>query len=141
MTGALQTRDQVAAAYLHHVQELAMEISAATEAIETNALLRFQESVAKQEMLCAGLAAMGKSGGDTPYVSPQSRPQSPESEIELKIQAAVAALRELNLKYAALLRHSGKSIALLSLLCKSHMGTFQEGRGPQLKQQTWSCEA
>lgn len=136
MSGALQTRDQVAESFLQHVQELTMEILAATEAIAANALPRFQESVAKQEMLCAGLVAIEKSVGAS-FLAPKF----PESEIEIKIHAAAAELRELNMKYAALLKHSGKSIALLSLLCKSQMGQLQEGRGPGLKQQTWSCEA
>ena len=136
----LQSRDQIAASYLQQMQELASEISVAMDAIAANTLSRFQESVARQEMLCAGLASManavseGFRSSETPLLS------SIDPSVERKIRAAGSAIRELNLQYAALLKHSGKSIALLSLLCSSYTGRFQEARGPRLKHQTWSCE-
>ncbi len=136
----LQPRDRIAATYLQQLQELAFEISAATEAIAANALFRFQESVAKQEMLCASLASMANTVSQGVRSSDQPSVPGIDTSIERRIQVASEALRELNLQYAALLRHSGRSIALLSLLCKSHMGQFQEARGPRLKHQTWSCE-
>jgi len=139
-SAALQTRDLIAATYLQYLQELAFEISAATDAIAANAMSRFKESVAKQEMLCASLASMANTVSEG--LRPSKEPTSPsiDSTIEKKIKAASETLRELNLQYAALLRHSGKSIALLALLCKSHTGQFQEARGPRSKHQTWSCE-
>ena len=136
----LQSRDQIAASYLQQMQELASEISVAMDAIAANTLSRLQESVARQEMLCAGLASManavseGFRSSETPLLS------SIDPSVERKIRAAGSAIRELNLQYAALLKHSGKSIALLSLLCSSYTGRFQEARGPRLKHQTWSCE-
>lgn len=136
----LQTRDQIAASYLQQMQELAFEISVAMDAIAANTLSRFQESVARQEMLCAGLASManavseGFRSSETPLLS------CIDPSVERKIQAAGSAIRKLNLQYAALLKHSGRSIALLSLLCSSYTGQFQEARGPRLKHQTWSCE-
>lgn len=138
--GTLQTRDQIAATYLQQMQELAFEISVAMDAIAANKLPKLQESVARQEMLCAGLATMANTvseGVSTPETPSRS---GVDPSIERKIQAAGSAIRELNLQYAALLRHSGKSIALLSLLCNSHAGRFPEARGPRLKRQTWSCE-
>ena len=55
---AIQTHDQLAATYLQQLQTLAFEISVAMDAIAANALTSFQESVAKQEMLCGVLANM-----------------------------------------------------------------------------------
>ena len=55
---AIQTHDQLGAAYLLQLQALAFEISVAMDAIAANALASFQESVAKQEMLCGVLANM-----------------------------------------------------------------------------------
>jgi hypothetical protein len=55
---AVQNHDQLAAAYLLQLQALAFEISVAMDAIAANALTSFQESVAKQEMLCGVLANM-----------------------------------------------------------------------------------
>ena len=137
---AVQTHDALAAAYLLQLQALAFEISMAMDAIATNALTSFQESVAKQEMLCGVLASMAnaisarvRSSGQTPLVLS-------DSAMESRIRATSEAIRELNLQYAALLKHSGRSIALLASLCRFHTGQFQEARGPRSKRQTWSCD-
>ena len=137
---ALQTRDQIAAAYLQHMQELGHEISAAMDAIASNAIPEFQESVARQEMLCAGLAAMANTVGEGFSSSKEPKISGIDTAVEFKIRAASKAIRELNLRYAALLKHSSRSIALLVLLCRSYTGQTQEARGPRLKHQTWSCE-
>jgi hypothetical protein len=137
---ALQKRDRVANAYLQQLQALALEISAAMDAIAANALPRFQDSVAKQEMLCASLVAMANTVSEGLGLSEQPLLSCIDPAVALKIRATSGAIRELNLKYAALLKHSGRSIALLISLCRSHTGQFQEARGPRLKHQTWSCE-
>ena len=136
----LQSRDQIAASYLQQMQALAFEISVAMDAIAANALPKFQESVARQEMLCAGLASMANTVSNGFRALDHPLPSSADAEIQRKIRAASGAIRELNLQYAALLKHSGKSIALLALLCRSHQGQFQEARGSRLKHQTWSCQ-
>jgi hypothetical protein len=138
--GILQSRDQTAAIYLQQMQELAHEISIAMEAIAANKLPRLQESVARQEMLCASLATMANTVSEGFSSSEAPLRSGVDTSVEHRIRAAGSAIRELNLQYAALLKHSGKSIALLSLLCSSHTGQFQEARGPRLKHQTWSCE-
>jgi hypothetical protein len=137
---APQMRDQIAAEYLQQLQALAAEISVATDAIAANALPRFQESVAKQEMICSSLVTMANAVTQGIRSIDKSLLEHIDSAVELKIRAASRAIRELNLQYAALLKHSGKSIALLSLLCNSHTGRFQEARGSRSKYQTWSCE-
>jgi hypothetical protein len=136
----LQTRDEVAAEYLQQLQALAAEISVATDAIAANSLPRFHESVAKQEMLCSSLSTMANAVSEGIRSFDKSLLDHIDSAVEQKIRAASTAIRELNLQYAALLKHSGKSIALLSLLCNSHTERFQEARGSRLKYQTWSCE-
>jgi hypothetical protein len=137
---ALQKRDQLATRYLQRLQALEVEISVAMDAIAANALPRLQESVAKQEMLCAGLVTMANSVSEGFRTSDAPLLPCIDTAVESKIRAASGAIRDLNLQYAALLRHSGKSIALLISLCRSHTGQFQEARGPRLKHQTWSCE-
>jgi hypothetical protein len=137
---AVQTHDQLGAAYLLQLRALAFEISLAMDSIAANALTSFRESVAKQEMLCGVLAGMAnainarvRSAGQTPLVLS-------DRSVERRIQAASEAIRELNLQYAALLKHSGRSIALLASLCRFHTGQFQEVRGTRSKRQTWSCD-
>jgi hypothetical protein len=137
---ALQKRNQLATSYLSRLQALAFEISVAMEAISANALSRLQESIAKQEMLCAGLVNMANLVGEEFQTSEPALLPCIDTGVELKIRAASGAIRDLNLQYAALLKHSGKSIALLISLCRSHTGKSQEVRGSRLKHQTWSCE-
>jgi hypothetical protein len=146
----LQTRDRIAAAYLEQLHDLASEITTAMDAIATNTLPKFQESVARQEMLCAGLESMAKAvseGFRTEETAAISGPTLTgiDLSVENKIKATSGAIRDLNLQYAALLKHSGKSIGQLALLCSSfagqfHAGQFQEARGTRSNRQTWSCE-
>lgn len=137
---AVQTRDRVATAYLQRMEALAVEISVAMDAIATNSMSRFQESVAKQEMLCAGMVSMANTVSEGLRSSALPSLSCSDTTVDGKIRATSLAIRELNLQYAALLKHSGKSIALLASLCRSHTGQFQEARGSRLKRQTWSCE-
>jgi hypothetical protein len=137
---ALQKRDQVAAIYLQEMQALAFEITVAMDAIASNTLSKFQESVARQEMLCASLALKANAVSEGVHSSEESLLSGLDPAVGLKIRAAGKAIRALNQQYAALLAHSGKTIALLALLCRSHSGRIQEARGPRLKHQTWSCE-
>jgi hypothetical protein len=136
---AVQTHDHLAARYLQQLQALAFEISVAMDAIARNAITTFQESVARQEMLCALLANLAvtynkqiTSSGRPPVLS--------DSSMAREIRATSAAIRDLNLQYAALLKHSGRSIALLVSLCRSHTGHLQEAGLSRSKRQTWSCE-
>jgi hypothetical protein len=137
---AVQTHDQLAASYLLQLQTLAFEISVAMDAIAANALSSFQESVAKQEMLCGVLANMANTISERVRLSEQSLLVLSDSSVERRIRATSEAIRDLNLQYAALLRHSGRSIALLASLCRSHTGLFEGAHGPRSKRQTWSCE-
>lgn len=138
--GAPETRDRMAAVYLQQLQELAGELCVATDAIAANALARFQDSVARQEVLCASLTCMAGRVSEELRSPNRLQSSSIDSSLQSKIHVAGETLRELNLRYAALLKHSGKTIALLASLCNSHTGRFQEARGPRLKHQTWSCE-
>jgi hypothetical protein len=137
---ALATRDQLAATYLQQMQALAREISVSMDAIAGNALPTLQESIAKQEMLCASLATMAHAVSEGFRPSEQPSFSGIDTAVARKIGATRKAILDLNLQYATLLKHSGRTIALLSSLCKNHTGQFQEARGPRLKYQTWSCE-
>ena len=137
---AVLNHDSLGAAYLLQLQALGFEISVAMDAIAANALSSFQESVAKQEMLCSVLAHMAKTMHEKVRSSGQPLLVLSDSSVEPRIRAASEAISQLNLQYAALLRHSGRSIAILASLCRSHTGQFQEACGLRSKRQTWSCE-
>lgn len=137
---AVLTRNEIAFSYLQQMQELASEISAATNAIATNSSSAFQASVAKQELLCTSL---GKMAGVVSGVAgtPERPTDALNQDLEVRLSKANKDMSELNQRYAALLNHSGKSIALLVSLCKNHTGLFmQEAHGIRQKHQTWSCE-
>lgn len=137
---ALPTRDQLAALYLQQLQALECEISIAMDAIAHNALSTLQESVAKQELICASLATTTTTVCEGIRSSDQVSFPGIDATVERRILSTRSAILDLNLQYAALLKHSGRTIALLSSLCRSHAGQFQEAQGPRLKYQTWSCE-
>jgi hypothetical protein len=137
---AAQTHDQLAASYLQQLQALAFEISVAMDAIARNAITTLQESVAKQEMLCAVLANLAHTIGEPVTSSERLSLVLTDNSVARKIRATSMAIQDLNLQYAALLKHSGRSIALLVSLCRTHTGQLQEAGGPRSKRQTWSCE-
>jgi predicted transcriptional regulator len=134
-----QPDDELAATYLLQLQDLASEISRAMESIATNALASFQESVARQEMLCHMIAGIANTIRGKVW-SPEQRLVVSDRFLEARIHDTSESIRRLNLQYAALLHHSGRSIAMLTSLCQTHTGQYQEARGPRLKRQTWSCE-
>ncbi len=136
---ATRTGDELANAYLQQLLSLALEIRLGMEAIASNAFSRFRESVAKQEMLCDLLTSIARTI-HAEASSGQGQLTVSDHSLEERIRQTSEAIRQLNLQYAALLRHSGRSLALLASLCRSYTGKFQEARGPRLKRQTWSCE-
>ena len=139
---ATPQRDSFSTVYLQQMQTLAFEMNAAMGAIAGNSIAELEESIAKQEMLCVRLAKMATAVQEELQTSTeQPLPAQMDSEVAMRIQAAGGAIRTLNMQYAALLKHSGRSVALLSALCRNHTGQeFQEACGARLKQQTWSCE-
>ena len=136
---AFETDDQLGASYLQHLRALAGEISAAMEAIAKNSIHSFRQSVDRQEMLCALLTDLAAAYSRRVTVSGRPRALN-DSSLAREIGATSAAIQDLNLHYAALLKHSGRSIALLLSLCRTHTGQLQEIGGSHTKRQTWSCE-
>ena len=138
-TETLEERSLVAASYQQQLQALAFEIRVAMKAIASNSLQSLEASVAKQEILCAALLKLaGRLEGE--LRSTESRRPFPNSPVEQRVISTTKAVQDLNSQYASLLRHSGRSIALLSSLCRSHSGQFPEVHRTPVKRQTWSCE-
>lgn len=133
------TRQQFATSYLQSLQGLASEIAGAMQAISSNSMTTLHMSIARQQILCAELAAMehALAQGDR---SNEHSGIPMDARVEIEIGIARRAIVELNLQYSYLLKHSGRTIALLLSLCRSRTGQSQEARGSRLKQKTWSCE-
>jgi hypothetical protein len=125
--------------YVKQLEELISEINLSMKAVANNSLDALKESIANQEFLCANLAASGFADGRLKQLSQSPLPVS-ESAIDITIFEASNTIRQLNLQYAALLKHSGRTINLLSALCSSHTGTSNQIHIAGSKQQTWSCE-
>ena len=138
-TERLQKRADVAALYQQQLQALAFEIRVAMQAIASNSLATLEASVAKQETLCAALLKLA-SRLEGELRAAERGSSFPDGAVEQRAVATCKAVQELNMQYASLLKHSGRSIALLSSLCRSRTGHFPEARRSTVKRQTWSCE-
>ena len=135
-----QARLKLATECLRVVNALAETIEGATDAIGRNALQELPGHVAKQELLCAtlrGALSFAKPAGAS-LVLPSF---ADDPKLAEKIQAAFKKLHQLNLRYAALLKHSSQSMELLKLFYATYSDQFQPASRTQVKQQTWSCEA
>jgi hypothetical protein len=127
-----KARDPRVANYLQSMQALRSEMATAIECIAGNDLARLQESIATQEALCADLTSLAN-------VLSASLPRM-DVGLASQVRQTSASLRQSNLDFAAVLKHCGRSVGLLSSLCRTHTGQFQEARGSRSKFETWSCE-
>ena len=136
---AVWDRNRKVAEYLDLMRSLSSEMEKAIQAIAHNALSDLEESVASQQIMSARLLVLADE------ISPALKSNSPVSQagddqdIMLQVQTAGDTLQKLNRRYAALLQHSSRSVALMASLFSSYKGQIKEASGPGLKHQTWSC--
>jgi hypothetical protein len=139
-TAGDQDRESKAAEYLQALRSMTGELERAMQAIARNALSDFEESIDNQQVLSARLARLA----DDLSVSLQSQPAiaraTMDEDMTRQIRSAGDTLQQLNRRYAALLQHSSRSVALMTSFFSSFHGQFQEASGPRLKHQTWSCQ-
>jgi hypothetical protein len=135
-----QDRDLKAAEYLQSLRSMTRELERAMQAIAGNALTDFEESIDKQQLLSARLAGLADDLCVPLETQPAIARVSIDDDMLRQIRAADDTLQSLNRRYAALLQHSSRSIALMASLFSSFQGQIQEDSGPRLKQQTWSCQ-
>jgi hypothetical protein len=110
------------------------------QAIAHNSLSDFEESIDTQQVLSARLARLADELS-APLRAPSAIARIPvKVDILRQIGAAGDTLQQLNRRYAALIQHSSRSVALMTSFFRSFHGQFQEASGPRLKQQTWSCQ-
>jgi hypothetical protein len=141
MTGAaVQDRDLKAAEYLQSLRSLTEELERAMQAIAHNQLAELEESIASQQALSARLGELANElCVPLEAKAAISRPLI-DGQLEQQIRAASGTLQTLNHRYAILLQHSSRSVALMASLFGSFKGQIQEASGPGLKHQTWSCQ-
>ena len=151
----VQDRKDNAAEYLQLLRSLASEMEKAMQAITQNALPDLEESVSNQQMMSARLLVLAetlsgplKSNPVRPNpitaslvaVNPVRSSINIDADMMQQVRVANESLQKLNRRYAALLEHSSRSVAMMSSLFGSLQGQFKEASGPRLKHQTWSCQ-
>lgn len=133
----VRTRTVAAGEHIRLVQSLGCELERAMQAIASNDLEELEDSVANQGALSLALEELAKE------LSAPARNdwavQDIDEELRRQIGRATAELQRLNLRYSILVQHSSRSAAQMAALFNSVRGQFQEGSGPRLKHQTWSC--
>jgi DNA-binding HxlR family transcriptional regulator len=110
------------------------------QAIAHNELSELEESVDSQQILSARLGELANDMCVPLETEPAIPLPSLDEDLRHQIRSASDALQQLNHRYAALLRHSSRSLARMTSLFSSFQGQFQEASGPRLKHQTWSCQ-
>jgi hypothetical protein len=137
---AVQDRNGKAAEYLELLRSLASEMEKAMQAIAHNALPDLEESVASQQIMSARLVVLADEISPSLKSNPAVSSAGLGPEMMQQVRVAGDALQNLNRRYAALLQHSSRSVALMASLFNSYEGQFKEASGPRLKHQTWSCQ-
>jgi uncharacterized phage infection (PIP) family protein YhgE len=139
-TAGDQDRESKAAEYLQALRSMTRELERAMQAIAHNALPDFEESIDNQQVLSARLVQLADELSAPLAAQPAIARATMDKDIMQQIRTADGTLQQLNRRYAALLQHSSRSVALMTSLFSSFHGQFQEASGPRLKHQTWSCQ-
>ena len=139
-TAGVQDRDLKAAEYLQSLRSLSNELERAMQAIANNSLPELEESIETQQALSAQLSILADDLCLPLEANAEVSQARIDEDMKQQIRAAGDSLQKLNQRYAALIRHSSRSLALMASLFSSFQGQLQEASGPRLKYQTWSCQ-
>jgi hypothetical protein len=139
-TAGDQDRESRAAEYLQALRSMTGELERAMQAIAHNALADFEESIDSQQVLGARLARLADELSAPLRAQPAIGAAGMDEDMMRQIKIAGDTLQALNRRYAALIQHSSRSVALMTSFFRSFHGQIQEASGPRLKQQTWSCQ-
>jgi hypothetical protein len=139
-SAGVHDRDRKAVEYLQALRSLTHELENAMQAIACNSLSELEESIDGQQVLCARLNKLADDMCVPLEAGPAISLPCIDEDLGLQIRSAAGTLQKLNRQYAALLRHSSRSVARMASLFSSFQGQFQEASGPRLKHQTWSCQ-
>jgi aconitase A len=141
MNGAdASTRNAEAGEHLQLLRSLAGELERAMAAIAGNNLDELEDSVANQQTLSLRLSELADLVNAPAPPSRSPAAYSIDENFKTQLRAANAELQNLNRRYASLLKHSSRSVAMMASLFSSFRGQFQEASGARLKHQTWSCQ-
>jgi hypothetical protein len=133
------TRNGMAGEHLRLLRSLARELERAMAAIAGNNLEELENSIATQQELSLRLGELAEHLR-APQPAAPAAADSIDEDFRNQIRAANHELQKLNLRYALLLQHSSRSVAMMASLFNSFRGQFQEASGARLNHRTWSCQ-
>ncbi|MGA2727692.1 MAG: hypothetical protein ABSE96_07765 [Terracidiphilus sp.] len=136
----VQDRNGKLTEYLELLHSLAQELERSMQAISQNSLAPLEDSVANQQVLATRLHELAND-----LSKPQRNSSAPstgnrDEGLMRQVRSAADTLQSLNQRYSALLKLSSHSVGLMVTLFSSFRGQIQEGTGPRLEHQTWSCQ-
>jgi hypothetical protein len=138
-TAGVRDWDLKAAEYLQSLRALTDELEAAMGAIARNALPELEDSIDNQQVLSARLNGLVNDLCVPLQANSGISQANLDEDMKGQIRSANQTLQRLNQRYAALLQHSSRSVAIMASLFSSFQGQFQEASGPR-SIQTWSCQ-
>jgi hypothetical protein len=119
---------------------MAFELDRAMSAISENSIQALEGSLANQEAFGTRLVELADDLHRPAQQEPITVRGSANDTLQQRVHAASNELQSLNRRYSALLKFSSRSVAMMVSLFSSYQGQIQEGSGPRLKLQTWSCQ-
>jgi Rad3-related DNA helicase len=136
----VQDRNGKLAEYLELLHSLAQELERSMQAISQNSLVPLEDSVANQQVLATRLHELAHDLSKPVRNSSAPSTGNQDEGLMREVRSAADTLQSLNQRYSALLKLSSHSVGLMVSLFSSFRGQIQEGTGPRLKHQTWSCQ-
>jgi hypothetical protein len=136
----VQDRNGKLAEYLELLHSLAQELERSMQAISQNSLVPLEDSVANQQVLATRLHELANDLSKPVRNSSAPSTGNQDESLMRQVRSAADTLQSLNQRYSALLKLSSHSVGLMVSLFSSFRGQIQEGTGPRLEHQTWSCQ-
>jgi len=136
----VQDRNGKLVEYLELLRSLAQELERSMQAISQNSLSPLEDSVANQQVLATRLHELANDLSEPVEDLAVASPGGGDEGLMREIRGASKTLQTLNQRYATLLKLSSHSVGLMVSLFSSFRGQIQEGTGPRLEHQTWSCQ-
>ena len=136
----IEDRNEKLEEYLQLLNSMAFEVERAMSAISRNSIDALEESLANQEAFSTRLVELADDLSTPSMPEATAGPDRGDSRIMRQVRTASDRLQSLNRRYAALLKFSSHSVALMVSLFSSYQGQLREGSGARAKLQTWSCQ-
>ncbi|HEX4036805.1 MAG TPA: hypothetical protein VHX37_01990 [Acidobacteriaceae bacterium] len=138
--GDASIRDSQAAEHLHLLRALALELERAMNAIVASDIAELEDSLAQQQALSLRLTCLSGEWSGAASPVPAHAGEGGDPVLRQQVRSAAAAVESLNRRYAILLQHASRSVAMMVSLFRSFQGELQEGTGARVHHATWSCQ-